>query len=78
MVKQKRFSDLSPEAQAKAREAVRKFSRRVCSVSSQSGGGILKLRSSDGKRRTLYTHQVIAAQRLLHKQPSVTSASFHV
>lgn len=72
MVKQKRFSDLSPEAQEKAREAVRKFSRRVCSVSSQSGGGILKLRSSDGRRRTLYTHQVVAAQRLLHKQPSVT------
>ena len=71
MVKQKRFSTMSAEAQARAREAVRKFSRRVCSVSSQSGAGILKLRGSDGKRRELYTHQVIAAQRLLHKQPEV-------
>ena len=71
MVKQKRFSSLKPEAQAQAREAVLKFSRRVCSVSSQSGAGILKLRGADGKQRTLYTHQVIAAQRLLKRQPEV-------
>jgi hypothetical protein len=71
MVKQKCFSSMSPAAQERAREAVLKFSRRVCSVSSQSGAGILKLRTADGKRRTLYTHQVIAAQRLLHKQPEV-------
>ena len=71
MVKQKCFSSMSPAAQERAREAVRKFSRRVCSVSSQSGAGILKLRGADGKRRTLYVHQVIAAQRLLHKQPEV-------
>ena len=71
MVKQKRFSAMSPEAQAQAREAVRKFSRRVCSVSSQSGAGILKLRASDGKRRTLYVHQVVATQRLLHRQPTI-------
>ena len=71
MVKQKRFSAMSAEAQAQARESVRKFSRRVCSVNSQSGAGILKLRAADGKRRTLYTHQVIAAQRLLHRQPTV-------
>jgi superfamily II DNA or RNA helicase len=71
MVKQKRFSSMSAEAQTRARDAVCKFSRRVCAVSSQSGAGILKLRGTDGKRRTLYTHQVIAAQRLLHKQPTV-------
>ena len=71
MVKQKRFSVMAPEAQSRAREAVLKFGRRVCSASSQSGAGILKLRAPDGKRRTLYTHQVIAAQRLLHKQADV-------
>lgn len=71
MVKQKRFSAMSAEAQAQAREAVRKFSRRVCSVNSQSGAGILKLRAADGKRRTLYVHQVICTQRLLRKQPEV-------
>ena len=71
MVKQKCFSSMTPEAQTRARAAVLKFSRRVCATNSQSGAGILKLSDAYNKRRTLYVHQVIATQRLLHRQPGV-------
>ena len=67
MVKQRRFRDLSEQDKEHARRVVGKFTKHVCSESSASGLGILKLRDAHGKPRKLYTHQVIAAQRLLHK-----------
>lgn len=68
MVKQRRFSDLGNEAKEHARRAVRRFTKGVCSESSASGLGLLRMRDAHGKARTLYTHQVIAAQRLLQKE----------
>jgi len=67
MVKQPRFDSLCDEAKSHLREAVRKYSKHVCSVENGSGHGILKLRDADGPRRTLYTHQVIATQRLVRQ-----------
>jgi len=68
MVKQRRFCDLSEQDKEHARRVVGKFAKHVCSESSTSGLGILKLRDAHGKPRKLYTHQVIAAQRLLQKE----------
>jgi SNF2 family DNA or RNA helicase len=68
MVKQRRFRDLSEQDKEHARRVVGKFTKHVCSESSASGLGILKLRDAHGKPRKLYTHQVIAAQRLLQKE----------
>ena len=68
MVKQRRFRDLSEQDKAHARRMVGKFTKHVCSESSTSGIGILKMRDAQGKPRKLYTHQVVAAQRLLQKE----------
>ena len=68
MVKQRRFSDLSNEAKEHARRVVRRFSRGVCSKTSASGLGVLRLCDAQGRPRKLYTHQVIAAQRLLQRE----------
>lgn len=68
MVKQQRFADLSEESKQNARRAVRKFTKHVCSVSSASGLGILRMHDAQANPRKLYTHQVIAAQRLLQKE----------
>ena len=65
MVKQRRFSDLTDEAKERARTVVRRFTKSVCSASSASGLGVLRLRDAHDRPRKLYTHQVIAAQRLL-------------
>ncbi len=67
MVKQPRFDSLCDEAKSHLRKAVRKYSKHVCSVENGSGHGILKLRDAGGPRRTLYTHQVIATQRLVRQ-----------
>ena len=67
MVKQVRFKDLSKENKRTVREAVCTFSKHICSVSSDSGHGIMKLRDENGKRRALYAHQVIATQRLVRQ-----------
>jgi superfamily II DNA or RNA helicase len=68
MVKQRRFSDLSSEAKEHARRVVHRFSKGVCSKTSASGLGVLRLRDAQGQPRRLYTHQVIAAQRLLQRE----------
>ena len=67
MVKQRRFSDLTDEAKERARTVVRRFTKSVCSASSASGLGVLRLRDAHDRPRKLYTHQVIAAQRLLSR-----------
>jgi len=71
MVKQPRFASLNDGAKRELREAVRKYSKHVCSVENGSGHGILKLRDAHGRRRTLYTHQVIATQRLVRQARQV-------
>ena len=71
MVKQPRFASLDDSAKRVLREAVRKYSKHVCSVENTSGHGIMKLRDALGRRRALYTHQVIAAQRLVRQAQQV-------
>lgn len=68
MVKQRRFRDLSNQDKEQARLAVCRFTKHVCSESNKSGLGILRMRDAHGRPRKLYTHQVIAAQRLLKKE----------
>lgn len=68
MVKQRRFADLNDDAKQSARRVVRRFTKGVCSETSASGLGVLRLRDAEGKPRKLYTHQVIAAQRLLQRE----------
>ena len=68
MVKQQRFCDLSNDGKDRARRLVRRFTNGVCSEACTSGLGILKMRDARGNPRKLYTHQVIAAQRLLQQQ----------
>jgi SNF2 family DNA or RNA helicase len=65
MVKQQRFSSMSPEVKKRTREAVTHFGKHVCSVDNLSGHGILKMSDARGRKRTLYAHQVIAAKRLV-------------
>ncbi len=65
MVKQQRFSSMSPEAKQRTREAVARFGKHVCSVDNLSGHGILKMSDPRGRKRILYAHQVIAAKRLV-------------
>lgn len=65
MVKQQRFADMEEEEKRVARSGVLKFAKHVCAVESGSGKGILKMRDAKGCQRKLYTHQVIAANRLL-------------
>ena len=65
MVKQRRFADLSNEAKERVRSTVRRFTKSICSETSASGLGVLRMRDANGKPRKLYPHQVVAAQRLL-------------
>jgi superfamily II DNA or RNA helicase len=71
MVKQPRFASLDDGSKRVLREAVRKYSKHLCSVENGSGHGILKLSDAHGHRRTLYTHQVIATQRLIRQARQV-------
>lgn len=68
MVKQLRFVDLSEGDKQHARRGVHKFAKHICSVSSESGLGIVRMHDANENRRKLYTHQVIATQRLLQKE----------
>ena len=65
MVKQRRFADLSNESKERVRGAVHRFTKSVCSETSTSGLGVLRMRDTNGRPRKLYPHQVVAAQRLL-------------
>ncbi len=65
MVKQVRFADLSHDDKCCARNAVARFTKKMCAERSGESHGILKMRDARGKRRRLFTHQVIAAQRLI-------------
>ena len=65
MVKQVRFSDLSDDDKRCARHAVARFTKKMCAERSGESHGILKMRDARGQRRKLFTHQVIAAQRLI-------------
>ena len=65
MVKQRRFADLSNESKERMRSAVRRFTKCICSETSPSGLGALRMRDANGRPRKLYPHQVVAAQRLL-------------
>lgn len=65
MVKQRRFADMSNESKERVRSAVRRFTKSVCSETSPSGLGLLRMRDANGRPRKLYPHQVVAAQRLL-------------
>jgi len=68
MVKQVRFANLTEDDKRCARDAVSKFTRSVCSVHSATRHGILKMSDARGRKRALYTHQVIATQRLVRQQ----------
>ena len=65
MVKQRKFVDMSNESKERVRSAVRRFTKSVCSETSTSGLGKLRMRDANGRPRKLYPHQVVAAQRLL-------------
>jgi len=65
MVKQVRFRDLSDDDKRAARSAVARFTKKMCAERSGESHGILKMRDAKGKKRRLFTHQVIAAQRLI-------------
>ena len=75
MVKQQRVADMSEQSKEFARSAVKRFEKHVSSASSPSGAGILKMHDSQGSKRVLYTHQVIATQRLMLKEGKVAWAN---
>ena len=68
MVRQLQWSQMGPDARARALDKVRRFMRLIdARVPGRERPGVLKVVDAHGKERTLFIHQVVAVQRLLLK-----------
>lgn len=73
MVKQRRRSEMTADAQAKLENLKRKVTNSVsCEVVNSRGRrGVIKMKDRFGNNRVFYDHQIIAAQKLWLKQWTV-------
>ena len=72
MVRQKKWSEMSPPVRERARAMVERFERSVCSETpDRPRRGIIKMRDAFGKRRRLFMHQAVAVHRLVLKNHEI-------
>ena len=68
MVRQKKWSEMSPPVRERARAMVERFERSVCSeTAGRPRRGIIKMRDAFGTQRRIFMHQAVAVHRLVLK-----------